>query len=203
MHACAHRVQSEKLLPHRTVQALLGWISKPTAQKRHAEAFRRWISFLQHKWQLVIAAPHISIHRGFFRNFICLSHFFRDFVQNKRATKFLTKLYYTLLWVCHDVSNPFSKFWDLDTKLGGYWVCVIRNLFFKNIWKTLDWIQDSRWTLSLNSLIQPKGRRLLHMECDCSSHPIYEDYHPRASRLLEQEHHAASVQPRKYSEGKI
>ena len=81
----AHRVQLEKLLPHRTVQALLGWISKPTAQKRHAEAFRRWIAFLQHKRQLVIAAPHISRHRGFFRNFICLSHFFRDFVQKKRG----------------------------------------------------------------------------------------------------------------------
>ena len=79
MHAC------KKLLPQRTVQALLGWISKPTAQKRHAEAFRRWIAFLQHKRELVIAAPRISIHRGFFRNFICLSHFFRDFVQRKRG----------------------------------------------------------------------------------------------------------------------
>ena len=39
------------------------------------------------------------------------------------------------------------------------------------------------------------------MECDCSSHPIYEDYHPRASRLLKQEHHAASVQFEKYLEG--
>ena len=28
-----------------------------------------------------------------------------------------------------------------------------------------------------------------------------EDFHPRASRLLEQEHHAASVQIKKYSEG--
>lgn len=41
------------------------------------------------------------------------------------------------------------------------------------------------------------------MECDCSSHPINEDYYPRASRLLEQEHHAASVQFRKYSEGML
>ena len=39
------------------------------------------------------------------------------------------------------------------------------------------------------------------MECDCSSHPMYEDYHLRASRQLEQEHHAASVQFKKYSEG--
>ena len=39
------------------------------------------------------------------------------------------------------------------------------------------------------------------MEYDCSSHPIHEDFHPRASRLLEQEHHAASVQFKRYSEG--
>jgi len=32
------------------------------------------------------------------------------------------------------------------------------------------------------------------MECDCLSHSTYEDYHSRTSRLLEQEHHTASVQ---------
>jgi len=39
------------------------------------------------------------------------------------------------------------------------------------------------------------------MECDCSSHPIHEDFHSTASSLLEQEHHAASVQFEKYLEG--
>ena len=39
------------------------------------------------------------------------------------------------------------------------------------------------------------------MECDCSLHPIHEDYHLRALGLLEQEHHAASMQFKKYSEG--
>ena len=37
------------------------------------------------------------------------------------------------------------------------------------------------------------------MECDYSSPTIYEDFHPRTSRLLEKEHHAASVQLKKYS----
>jgi len=49
----------------------------------------------------------------------------------------------------------------------------------------------------------PKARWLLHMECDCSSHTIYEDYYPRESRLFEQEHHAASAQIKKYSEGTL
>ena len=38
------------------------------------------------------------------------------------------------------------------------------------------------------------------MEYDCSSHPMYEDYHLRASRLFEREHHIASVPFKKYSE---
>ena len=45
----------------------------------------------------------------------------------------------------------------------------------------------------LNSSIQPKARGLLHMECDCSSHPIHKDYYSTAPRLLEQERHMASV----------
>ena len=41
------------------------------------------------------------------------------------------------------------------------------------------------------------------MECNCSSHTIYEDFHPRTSRLLEQEHHVASLQLGEYSEDTI
>ena len=37
------------------------------------------------------------------------------------------------------------------------------------------------------------------MECDFLSHTIHEDFHQRASRLLEKEHHATSVQLKKYS----
>lgn len=46
--------------------------------------------------------------------------------------------------VCHDVVDPFSKFWDLDSRLGGYGTHVIDSLFFKFIWKTKIEIQDLR-----------------------------------------------------------
>jgi len=61
----------------------------------------------------------------------------------------------------------------LDSRLEGYWVCVSTDLFFKFIWKMKFEIQDSRWTIGLNSSIQPKARGLLHMECNFSLHPIY------------------------------
>ena len=114
----------------------------------------------------------------------CVQSYFISNYYSKRATMFWTLL---------------SGSWEFGHKtrglLGTWQMEFIFSKIFEKHFITFE-IQ-----YGINSSIQPKARGLLHMECDCSSHPIYENYYLRASRLLEQEHHTALVQFKKYSEG--
>ena len=93
--------------------------------------------------------------------------------------------------------GPFFQILEFGSKAQGLpGTCHQRLVFQKYLKDNGFKFKIQRWTLSLNSSIQPKARGLLHMECDCSSHPIYEDYFSRLQDYSSKEHHAASVQPK-------
>ena len=92
------------------------------------------------------------------------------------------------LWILN------SKSWDLDSRLGGYWICVINGIFFKGS-LNFKWRFERILKIDLTlSLILWFNLRLgAYSICSArTSHTIYKN-----SGL---EHLIASMQPRKYSE---